>query len=131
MQSTKYIRAVRCQRDNGHKVGVSHVPVKGKGHPITGHSDPGEAENIYSSTFSSASALDGVGCQRHATAALPRGKTWCPFYRRLGGPQGLYGPVRIISPPPSPTGIRSPDRPARSESLYRLSCPDAPFSHTV
>ena len=24
------------------------------------------------------------------------------------------------SPPPPPTGIRSPDRPARSESLYRL-----------
>ena len=31
--------------------------------------------------------------------------------------------VRIISPP---TGIRSPDRPARSESLYRLSDP-GPF----
>ena len=26
-----------------------------------------------------------------------------------------------------PTGIRSPDRPARSESLYRLSCPGPPF----
>ena len=29
--------------------------------------------------------------------------------------------MRKISPPP--TGIRSPDRPGRSESLYRLSCP--------
>jgi len=38
------------------------------------------------------------------------------LYRRLGGPQGRSGRVRKISPP---TGIRSPDRPARSESLYR------------
>ena len=27
----------------------------------------------------------------------------------------------------SPTGIRSPDRPARSESLYRLSYPGSPY----
>ena len=59
----------------------------------------------------------GVGDQRHALAALPPGKTRYPFYRRLGGPQGRSGLVRKISPPP--TGIRSPDRRARSESLYR------------
>ena len=40
-----------------------------------------------------------------------------PFYRRLGGLQGLFGQVRNIS---QPTGIRSPDHPARNESLYRL-----------
>ena len=34
------------------------------------------------------------------------------------GPQGRSGRMRKIS---RPTGIRSPDRPARSESLYRLS----------
>jgi len=28
------------------------------------------------------------------------GKTWCPLYRRLGGPQGRSGRVRKISPPP-------------------------------
>jgi hypothetical protein len=39
------------------------------------------------------------------------------LYRRLGGPQGWYGQVRKISPP---TGIRSPDRPSRSQSVYRL-----------
>ena len=60
----------------------------------------------------------GVGGQRHAPAALPPRKTQYPLYRRLGGPQGRSGRVRKISPP---TGIRSPDRPARSESLYRLS----------
>jgi hypothetical protein len=34
-----------------------------------------------------------------------------------------YGKSR---PPHPPTGIRSPDRPARSESLYRLSYPGPP-----
>ena len=48
----------------------------------------------------------------------PPVKTPFPLYRRLGGPQGPYGRVWKISPP---TGIRSPDRPARRESLYRLS----------
>jgi hypothetical protein len=133
-----------------------------------------------------------VGGQRHTPAALPPGKTRYPLYRRLGGPQGLSGRVRNISPPPgfdprtvlpvticytdyaipaqiysytlslvsaldgvggqrqasgrftlgkdpvpfvkeagwaglgrcgesAPTGILSPARPARSESLYRLS----------
>ena len=52
--------------------------------------------------------------------SLPPGKTRDPLYRRLDGPQGRSGQVWIISPP---TGIRSPDRPARSQSLYRLSYP--------
>ena len=50
--------------------------------------------------------------------SLPPGKTQYPLHRRLVGPQGRSGQVRKISPPP---GIRSPDRPARSHSLYRLS----------
>ena len=61
-----------------------------------------------------------VGGQHHAPAALPPGKTRYPLYRRLGGPQGRSGRVRKISPT---TGIRSPDSPACSESLYRLSYP--------
>jgi hypothetical protein len=51
---------------------------------------------------------------------LPPGMTRYPLYRRLGRPQGRSVQVRKISPP---TGIRSPYRPARSESLYRLSYP--------
>ena len=86
--------------------------VKGEGLPITGHEDP-EGEQMYSYTLPSTSALDGVDGQCYA----PR-KTWYPLYRSLGGPQGRPGRVRKISPP---TGIRSPDRPARSKSLYRLS----------
>ena len=92
---------------------------KGKGtvHPITGHEGP-KREWRYSSTLSLTSALDGVGGQRHAPAVLRPGKTQYPLYKRLGGSQGRSGWVRKISPP---TGIRSPDCPARSESLYRLS----------
>jgi hypothetical protein len=41
-----------------------------------------------------------VGGQRHAPAALPPRKTRYPLYRRLGGPQGLFGRVRKILPPP-------------------------------
>ena len=64
----------------------------------------------------------GVGGQRHAPAALPPRRTRYPLYRRLGGAQGFLdgcGKSR-------PSGIRSPDRPARSESLYRLRCRDPP-----
>ena len=45
------------------------------------------------------------------------GRSLPPLYMRVGGPQGRSGQLRKISPP---TGIRSPDRPARSQSLYRL-----------
>jgi hypothetical protein len=49
---------------------------------------------------------------------FPPVKNRYPLYRRLGEPQGRSGQVRKISPP---SGIRSPDRPARNQSLYRLS----------
>ena len=41
-----------------------------------------------------------VGVQRHALVSLSPGMRRNPFYRRLGGPKGLYGRVRKISPPP-------------------------------
>ena len=41
-----------------------------------------------------------VGGQHHAPAALPPEKARYPLYRRLGRPQGRFGRVRIISPPP-------------------------------
>ena len=89
---------------------------KCKVHPGTGHEGP--KVKLYSSTLSLTSPLDWVGGERHAPAAsLPR-RTQYPLYRRLGRSQSRSGRVRKISPP---TGIRSPDRPVRSESLYRLS----------
>ena len=88
-------------------------------HIITGHESP-EGEYRYSSTLSLTSALDGVGGQRHAPAALPPGKTRCPLHKRLGGPQGRSERVRKIL---ASTGIRSRDRLARKECLYRLRYP--------
>jgi len=62
----------------------------------------------------------GMGGQRHAPAVLPLEKTRYPLYRRLDGPQGRSGRLRKISPP---SGFDPPDRPARSQSLYRLRYP--------
>jgi hypothetical protein len=59
----------------------------------------------------------GLSGQRYAPAALPPGMTRYPLNRNLGGPQGRSGRVLKTSPPPR---FRSPDRPARSELLYRL-----------
>jgi hypothetical protein len=42
----------------------------------------------------------GVGGQRHALAALTPVKTRYRLYRKMGGPQGRYGRMRKISPPP-------------------------------
>jgi hypothetical protein len=49
-----------------------------KVHPRTGHEDPEGGGQIYSCTLPSTSALDGVGGQRHARAALPPGKDPVP-----------------------------------------------------
>jgi hypothetical protein len=42
----------------------------------------------------------GVGGQCHASAELQPAKTRYPLYRKLDGPQGRYGRVWKISPPP-------------------------------
>ena len=60
----------------------------------------------------------GVGGRRHAPAAVLRGETWYPLYRLLGGLQGRTG---MGEENLDPTGILSPDRPAHSQSLHRLS----------
>ena len=55
---------------------------------------------------------------------LPPGKTWYPLYRKLGGPQGRSGREEILVP----TGIRSSDRPARSQ----VDCATRPtYMHVV
>jgi len=57
----------------------------------------------------------GVGCKRYPPASLTPQKTYC--IGGLVGPRaGLDGCVKFSST----TGIRSPDRPARGEVLYRL-----------
>ena len=76
---------------------------------------------MYSSTLPSTSALDGVGGQRHAPTNLPPGKeTRYPSYRKLGGaPRPVWTGAKYLTS----IGIRSPDRPVRSELLYRLRYP--------
>jgi hypothetical protein len=59
----------------------------------------------------------GVGGQRHTPAALPPGKkpgTLC-IEGWMGLRDGLNRTENL-----APTGIRTPDRPARSASLYQL-----------
>jgi hypothetical protein len=53
------------------------------------------------------------------------GKSRYPLCRRLGEPQSRSGRVQKISPP---TGIRSPDRPARTESELYSSTIGATFA---
>ena len=69
-------------------------------------------------TLSLNSTLDGGGWSTPHPDRFTSGKeTLYSLYRRLGGPQSRCG--RVLKIPP-PTGNRSPDRPARSESLYQL-----------
>ena len=62
----------------------------------------------------------GVGGQRHALAAFNPGKDVVPIVQEAGW---APGPVWIGAENLTPTGIRFPDLPACSESLYRLSYP--------
>jgi len=57
-----------------------------------------------------------VDCQRHARTALIPGKGWVPILQETGSAPGSVwtGTENLAR-----TWIRSPDRPARSEWLYR------------
>ena len=68
----------------------------------------------------------GVGGQRHAPAAFTPEKDPVPIVQEAGW---ATGPVLIGVENLAPTGIRSPDCPVRSKSLYRLHYP-SPFSVT-
>jgi len=59
-----------------------------------------------------------VGGLRHAPAALPQGKTRYSLYRRLDGP------VLTDAKNLAPIGVRYPDRPALSKSLYPIPAPN-------
>jgi hypothetical protein len=71
------------------------------------------------STLSLTSALDGVGGQVHAPVALPQGQK--PGVHCAGGWVGPSATLDGCGKSRPPTGIRSADGPAHSESLYRLS----------
>jgi len=63
---------------------------------------------------------EGEGSASRPGCSLPPGKTWYSLYRRLGGPPG---PIWTAAENLAPTGIRFPDRPARSQLLHWLSYP--------
>jgi len=65
-------------------------------------------------------ALEGVRGQQHAPAALYPGKDPVPIVQEAGW---APGPVWTGAENLAPTGIRSPVRPDRSQSLYRLRYP--------
>ena len=84
--------------------------------PCTGRRPIGGVEvELYS--FLTTALEGGEGVSVTPRPLFTPGKTQYPWYRRLGGPQGRSGQVREISPPPGSI----PDRPARSQSLHRLS----------
>ena len=59
----------------------------------------------------------GVSSAARPGRTLPSGKTRYPLYRWLGGPQGRSG----LAEKSRPHRDWIPDRPARSQSLFRLS----------
>ena len=73
---------------------------------------------MYSTTLSVTSALDGTGVQRHPPPPLYRPEK--PGTNLIVAWVGAENLGR--------TGIRSLDRPARSESLYRLCYPGQPLN---
>ena len=77
---------------------------------------------LYSSKTSTLEGVEWSAARPGRT--LPPEKTQYPLYRRLGGHQGWVwtGAENFV-----PTGIRTPDRPCRIQSLYRLSYPAHDF----
>ena len=75
---------------------------KGKVQPRTGHEGP-EGDKRYSYTLSLTSALDEVGGQRHAPAALPPGKR--PGTHCIGSWVAPRAGLDVCGNISSPTGI--------------------------
>jgi len=97
-----------------------NVKCKDKGHPRISHEDPkGESRGI-ALLFPQSRRYIAVGGQRHAPVLLAPGKNRYLLYRRSGW---APGPAWTGAENLATIGIRSPERPARNESLNRLSYP--------
>jgi hypothetical protein len=99
------------------KVALGQVKCKGKVRLGIVHEGP-EGEQRYIYALSLTSSLDGGWLMTRSGRSSPGKESRYPLCRRLDGLQGLFGRVRTISPT---TDIRSPNRRARSQSLYRLN----------
>jgi len=90
---------------------------KCKFHPRNSHEGP-EGEYKYSSTLTLTSALDGGGWSTPRLGRFVPGKDPIPIVQEGGW---ATRPVWKDAENLGSNGIRAPDRPACSESLYRLS----------
>jgi hypothetical protein len=101
-----------------------HTPAErayvGRFHPFIGHEGP-SGEYRYSSTLFLTSALEGGwGVSVTPRPQLTPGKDPIHIVQEAGW---ASGPVWTGAENLGPTGIRSPDRPACRQSLYRLRYP--------
>jgi len=71
---------------------------------------------MYSSALPSTSGLDAGGWSTPRPGRFTHWRDPTPIVKEAGW---ALGPVWTGAENLAPTGIRSPDRPARSESLYR------------
>ena len=83
---------------------------------------------MYSSAFPSTSTLYGGGCSKPRPGRFTPGKDLVPIVQEA---RQAPGPVWTGAENLAPIGIRSPDRPARSESLYRLSYRGPLYQHNI
>ena len=92
---------------------------KSKVHTRTGHEGP-EGAYRYTSTLSLTSVLGGGGWSTSLAGRFNPGKDPVPIVQEAGWAPGQVwtGAGNLVF-----AGIPSPDRPVRSESLYRLSYP--------
>ena len=74
---------------------------------------------MYSSTLSLTSALDGGVWSTPLPGRFAPNKEPVSIVQTSWAPRPVWTGAENLAP----TGIRSPDRPGRSESLYRLSYP--------
>ena len=100
------------------QVSCNWAAVKCKVRPRTGHEGP-EGEWRYSSSLSLTSALGGSDWSMPRPGRFTLGRDSVPILQGGWAPGPVWtGAENLIH-----TRIRSPDRPARSESQYRLSYP--------
>jgi len=120
--STTGSRGVRISGSNAGYT-MFRGSVKGTGYPLHSPVSPSFpllcvtvcdhiSSGLYSSTLSLTSALDGVGCERHAPAALLLGKSPDrPIVQETGRTQGpVWTGAENVAPPPPP-GIQNPGTP--------------------
>ena len=80
---------------------------------------------MYSSTLPSTLALDGGGWSAPLPGRFTPGKDPVPIVQEAGwAPRPVWTGAENLAP----TGIRSPRRPLRNQSLYRLSYTSPLFS---